>query len=216
MNRPAPQLKIRWQRLIRQRGHIEGVTPGHPVNVAWRLLEAAFLLADLLHFPELLMLLNRIAKPNTRGLTPREIALARSVFGEAIDYQKVRLDERSFIGCRQFRFAYVGFNFVNSWGDLSDPHFIHEMVHVWQYQRLGSVYIPRALWAQRTAEGYDYGGIAALQQAVEQGKSLADFNYEQQGDIAADYFCLKNGWKPRWCAANKAYLPVFEALIKWG
>lgn len=189
------------------------VTANHPVTVSWRLLETAFLLADLLFLPEFLMLLNCIFKPNTRRLTGREIALARSVFGETIDYQKVRLDERSFIGCRQFRFAYVGFHFVNSWGALSDPHFIHEMVHVWQYQRLGSVYIPRALWAQRTAEGYNYGGIAALQKALEQGKTLSDFNYEQQGDIVADYFCLKNGWKPRWCAANRTYLSVFEAII---
>lgn len=211
-------MPMRFQRLL---GHLrfdqrtsDRATTSHPVTPVWRLLETAFFLADLLFFPEFLMHLNRIFKPNTRLLTEREIALARSVFGETIDYQKVRVDERSFIGCRQFRFAYVGFNFVNCWGPLSDPHFIHEMVHVWQYQRLGSVYIPRALWAQRTAEGYDYGGVAALQQALERGKSLTDFNYEQQGDIVADYFCLKNGWKPRWCASNRAYLPVFEALIK--
>jgi hypothetical protein len=160
------------------------------------------------------MLLNRAFKPNTRRLTEREIALARSVFGETIDYQKVRVDERSHIGCRQYRFAYVGFHFVNSWGKLSDPILIHELVHVWQYQRLGSVYIPRALWAQRTAEGYDYGGGAALQKAVEQGQTLTDFNYEQQGDIVADYFCLKNGWKPRWCEPEIPYLPIFEVLVE--
>lgn len=159
------------------------------------------------------MHLNRLFKPNTRLLSEREIALARSIFGEAIDYQKVRMDERSHIGCRQYRFAYVGFYFINSWGKLSDPVLIHELVHVWQYQRLGSVYIPRALWAQCTPEGYNYGGISTLQRAIEQGKSLTDFNYEQQGDIVADYFCLKNGWKPRWCGADKTYLPVFEAII---
>lgn len=159
------------------------------------------------------MLLNRIFKPNTRRLTAQEIALARTVFGETIDYHKVRLDEKSFIGCRQFRFAYVGFYFINSWGKLFDPVLIHELVHVWQYQRLGSVYIPRALWAQRTPEGYDYGGISALKKALEQGKALTDFNYEQQADIVADYFSLKNGWKPRWCEADKSYLPVFEAII---
>jgi hypothetical protein len=180
----------------------------------WRVFETSFFLTDLLFFPETLMLLNRIFKPNTRRLTEREIALARSIFGETIDYQKVRLDERSFVGCRQFQFAYVGFHFVNSWGQLSEPHFIHEMVHVWQFQRIGSVYIPRALWAQRTAEGYDYGGVSALQKAAEQGKTLTDFNYEQQADIVADYFCLQNGWKPRWCEPNQAHLPVFESLMK--
>ena len=190
------------------------MTSSHPATAPWRLLETTFLLADLLFFPEILMLLNRVFKPNTRRLTEREIVLARSVFGKTVDYQKVRVDERSHIGCRQYRFAYVGFHFVNSWGKLSDPHFIHEMVHVWQFQRLGSVYIPRALWAQRTPEGYNYGGISSLKKAAEQGKTLADFNYEQQGDIVADYFCLKNGWKPRWCAANSAYIPIFESLVE--
>jgi hypothetical protein len=183
------------------------------------LLETGFLVADLLFFPELLMLLNRIFKPDTRRLTEREITLARSVFGETIDYQKVRLDEKSFVGCRQFRFAYVGFYFVNSWGQLSDPVLIHELVHVWQFQRLGSVYIPRALWAQRTPEGYNYGGISALKKALERhepetgASALLSFNYEQQADIVADYFSLKNGWKPRWCEADKSYLLVFEAVI---
>lgn len=213
-------IKHRWKRLINHR-----MATNHPATIMWRIVETTFLLADLLFLPEILMLLNRLFKPNTRRLTPHEIALARSIFGETIDYQKVRVDERSFIGCRQFRFAYVGFHFVNCWGKLSDAHFIHEMVHVWQYQRLGSVYIPRALWAQRTAEGYNYGGIEALKKALERHEADAQheakprasiflsFNYEQQGDIVADYFCLKNGLKPRWCAANKAYLPVFEALM---
>jgi len=211
-------LLMRFQRFVQHFSFLQKksdrVAHSHPVTTRWHLLETTFLLADLLFFPEILMLLNRTFKPNTRRLTEREIALARSVFGETIDYQKVRVDERSHIGCRQYRFAYVGFHFVNSWGKLSDPHFIHEMVHVWQFQRLGSIYIPRALWAQRTAEGYNYGGIAALQKAVEQGRTLADFNYEQQGDIVADYFCLKNGWKPRWCAANSAYIPIFEVLVE--
>lgn len=210
-------LHMRFQRLVRHfsfpRKKSDRATSSHPVTPVWRLLETGFLVADLLFFPDFLMFLNRIFKPNTRRLSEREIALARSVFGETIDYQKVRLDEKSFVGCRQFRFAYVGFYFVNSWGQLSDPVLIHELVHVWQYQRLGSVYIPRALWAQRTPEGYNYGGISALKIAMEQGKALMDFNYEQQADIVADYFCLKNDWKPRWCEADKSHLPVFEAVI---
>jgi hypothetical protein len=186
----------------------------YPATLPWKLLEGGFRLAGLLFIPEFLMLLNRMFKHGTRRLTAREIALARSVFGDAIDYRKVRVDERSHIGCRQYHFAYVGFNVINCWGNLSDAHFIHEMVHIWQYQHLGAVYIPRALWAQRTVEGYDYGGVEHLRRAVEEGRGFLDFNYEQQGDIVADYFCLKNGLKPRWCPANPAFLPVFETILK--
>ncbi len=171
------------------------------------------MLADCLYLPELLVGLHQFFKPNTRKLTLREIALARSIFGESIDYQKVRVDEQSIIGCQKHQFAYVGFYVINAWGPLSDPHFIHEMVHIWQYQRLGSVYIPRALYAQRTREGYDYGGIAGLRWMAEQKRGLADFNFEQQGDVVADYFCLREGYQPRWCTGQEQCLADFEQVL---
>jgi hypothetical protein len=172
--------------------------------------ESLFRLGDLLLLPELLMWLNRLFKPGTRPLDSREIALGRMVFGDSIRYEKVRLDERSRIGCRRYGFAYVGFYCINSWGKMSDPVLVHELMHVWQYQRVGSVYIPRALRAQRSREGYNYGGPEALREK----KKLADFNYEQQADIVADYFCLQQGWSPRWCAPDRALLPLFEPFIR--
>ncbi len=200
----------RLQRLWRYwRPGFTGAGKTYPRSLPWRLLETVFLLADCLFLPELLVFGNRIFKPGTRRLTNREIELARLVFNESIDYQKVWIDDRARLGCRQYRFAYVGFNCINCWGKLADPHFIHEMVHVWQYQREGSVYIPRALYAQRTVEGYNYGGVEKLINARWQ-----DFNYEQQGDIVADYFCLLQGLKPRHCAPDPAYLPVFRAVLK--
>lgn len=196
-------------------GHPEIARKAYPVTRTWRLLEAGFLLGDLLFIPEILLLLNRLFKPNTRKLGVQEIAIARTIFGENIDYQKIRIDERSLIGCRQFHFAYVGFNCINCWGSLSNTHFIHELVHVWQFQTLGSLYIPRALWAQRTAEGYNYGGVQALESAAEAGGDLSAFNFEQQGDIVADFYCLKTGLKPRWCEGNATYLPVFEKIVRF-
>lgn len=184
-----------------------------PAALSWKALECCFRVADRMLVPQLLIRLNQLFKPQTRRMTERKIALARTVFGAAIDYSKVRLDERAMIGCRRYRFAYVGFQVINSWGALSDPLLIHELVHVWQYQRLGSVYIPRALWAQRTPEGYNYGGVNGLRQALARGKNLLDFNYEQQGDIVADFFCLRTQRQPRWCAPDPAALPVFERII---
>lgn len=181
----------------------------------WKLFEGILRLLELALFPQLLMALNRLLKPNTRPLSERELALARSIFGEHIDYKKVRLDERSHLGCRRYRFAYVGFHYINSWGALSDADFIHEMVHVWQYQHVGAVYIARALYAQNTHEGYNYGGTEALQKALKKGLNLLDFNYEQQADIVSDYFCLKTRRQPRWCIPSPHALPVFEAAVQY-
>lgn len=159
------------------------------------------------------LLVHQVCKPRTRRLYPQEIALAQNVFGNSIQYAKVRLDEHARLVCRRQQLAYVSFQMINTWGPLSEPHFIHEMVHVWQYQHRGSVYIPRALYAQRTTEGYNYGGIPGLRQATEQGRGLADFNFEQQGDVVADYFCLKHGYPPRWCPADPMYIADFERVI---
>ncbi|MEZ4980965.1 MAG: hypothetical protein R2769_05130 [Saprospiraceae bacterium] len=46
---------------------------------------------------------------------------------------------------------------INSYGSIQNDVLVHEMVHVWQYFEKGLVYIPRALWAQKTNEGYNYG-----------------------------------------------------------
>ncbi len=190
----------------------------YPTTFRWRVLEASVRVLDFLFLPEFLMFLNKIFKKNVRPLTPREIELAKFVFRESIDLHKVRLDERSRIGCRKYHFAYVGFYFINSWGSLDDATLIHELVHVWQYKKFGALYIPRALIAQWTAEGYNYGGIENLRRARRLGKKLTDFNYEQQGDIVADYFRLRVGQWPRWCAADVRYLPDFEYFMEeiWG
>lgn len=162
------------------------------------------------------MLLNAIFKPGTRSLLPREIALARLIFGDYIPYHQVRIDETARIGCRHYNLAYVGFYCINTWGPLSDAHFIHEMVHIWQYHRHGSVYIPRALHAQRTPEGYHYGGAEAIRDAERDGKQLSDFNYEQQGEIVADYFCLLSGAHPRYCPNNPTLLPLYQNFVQKG
>lgn len=67
---------------------------------------------------------------------------------------------------------------------------IHELTHAWQYQHAGIRYLFQALWAQITLgpRAYAYGWEEGLRQAHNEGKSLTDFNREQQGDIARHYY----------------------------
>lgn len=149
-----------------------------------------------------------------RKLTAREIALAKPIFGESLPYDKIRLDNRAHLGPRQQQFCYVSFYTINSWGEMSDAIFMHELVHIWQYHYLGVVYIPRALAAQQSKEGYNYGGAITLQQAIADGKTLLDFNFEQQASIIEDYFRLKNGLRPQWHTLQTSDLPVYEHFVK--
>ena len=125
------------------------------------------------------------------------------------------MDETAAIACKRQHIYYVSFFTINAWGAFRPDIFIHEMMHIWQYQQLGAVYIPQALLAQRTELGYNYGGLPPLQEAMQADNGFAPFNLEQQADIVSDYFCLREGMMPRWCNVREQELmPVFKYFIK--
>ena len=173
----------------------------------------AFHLLDLMAVPEIYESAMEFCKWNTRPLTQGEQEIARSVFGNAIPLGKVRVDESARIACQRWNVIYVSFFTINAWGKFHPEILIHELVHVWQYLQSGSIYIPRALYAQRTVEGYNYGGVRALKDCLQRGGSLHDFNLEQQADIISDYFCIREGMLPRWGNSNPDDLPVYEQFL---
>jgi type VI secretion system secreted protein VgrG len=67
---------------------------------------------------------------------------------------------------------------------------IHELTHIWQYQRMGWRYLFLALQAQFRlgAQAYQYGGEKGLFDGYQKGWTLSNFNLEQQGDITRDYY----------------------------
>ena len=129
-----------------------------------------------------------ILKPWQRGMTSEEIAVARSVFGDSIPYDQVRLDEHSLMA--GIGRTHVTGTIINSTKDLNDDEMIHELTHVWQYVNDGLVYIPEAIAAQ-SGEGYDYGGVADLRTKMAAGQGISAYNREQQGEIVRDYFNLR-------------------------
>ncbi|NJK83689.1 MAG: hypothetical protein HC912_07610 [Saprospiraceae bacterium] len=177
-------------------------------GLLWNALEWTFVVLDVLLITRMYDWLGHRLKSSSRRLTDWEYGLAQSVFGKSIDLHRVRIDERAYLGSKQYGICYVSFNTINSWGEMSDSLLVHELVHVWQYQHFGAVYIPRALWAQRTKEGYNYGGVKALSAAIAQGKPFWAFNYEQQGDIVADYYRILMGLPPYWGNGQFNDLPI--------
>jgi hypothetical protein len=128
----------------------------------------------------------------SRPLTAGEIAMASLLFGDAIDYRRVRIHARRYMpfqpkNCCMTPNGSMYFHrscFLPDYarGDPQVVHwFMHEMVHVWQHQ-LG--YPVRLRGAIRIGLSYGYD--------LAPGKTLADFNMEAQGDLLADYFVLKH------------------------
>ena len=181
-------------------------------NLFW-LIELFCYFFDLLGLGEVYESLADIVKFNARPLLPDEIEKVEQIFGKTLNTNRIRIDESAFLGPRTKHFAYVSFYTINAWGNMSDDTFIHELTHIWQYKQLGSVYIPRALKAQFSSEGYDYGGLANLLLAIRSGRGLEHFNVEQQGDIIADYYRILSGNNPRWSVKSPQDLWVYEHLI---
>lgn len=126
-----------------------------------------------------------------RPLTEGEIALASLLFGNAIDYRRVRIHGRRYMpfqpkNCCMTPNGSMYFHnscFLDDYSKASTTGqhwFMHEMVHVWQHQ-LG--YPVRLRGAVRVGLEYSY--------VLREGATLADYNMEAQGDLLADYFVLK-------------------------
>ncbi len=145
---------------------------------------------DVIAIPEIYQIVMRLFNWNTRQLQEDEILLAKSIFGNNISYDRVRINSTAKFGIKKIAIAYVSFNTINYDKKIKKEIFIHELVHIWQYQHFGSIYIARAIKAQRSKEGYDYGGPSTLYTMMLKGARLIDFNFEQQADIIEDYYKL--------------------------
>ncbi|GEM_PF-1835753 len=139
-----------------------------------------------------------------RKMTEREVSVAQRVFGNTIDYSKVRLVEHCrLMNAPRRRMARTPFNTIYLGKRYSKPlnekefsyyedFLIHEMTHVWQTQhgvpfrkKLGTAL--RVVFNRK--KPYDYGRSVGLHRAWRNEKSFRDFNTEQQGRILEDYHC---------------------------
>ncbi len=118
----------------------------------------------------------------TRKLTSHECEIARSMFGDLIDLDAVRLNPISRIAERM-NIAFVTANQVNFNTVMSDALLIHELTHIYQYQQVGLVYIPRCLKAQTSKAGYDFGAIEDHYDILNGQAGLWKLNYEQQAEF---------------------------------
>lgn len=139
-----------------------------------------------------------------RPLTQGEIALAREVFGDEIDYSQVRVKYSSFLpfGMQQGNVAmspdgniYFSPNGSLYRDDYSAANidmqalFIHEMAHVWQHQN-GANLLGDAIGGWISTGG-NYNALYSYD--FDRCRSFESYNFEQQADMARHYFLLRRG-----------------------
>jgi hypothetical protein len=171
---------------------------------------------DLAGLPEVAETAADIIKFNTRTLTDQQIQVAKSVFGDSINYDLVRIDEsaRSVVAAREIDGAndnrpFTTFHTINTWGPLdNESTLIHELTHVWQYEQDGAIYITEALQAQHSDVGYGYGGVDGLEKQLANGGSLTSFNREQQGNVLEEYYEMRTA------GTTPDVLPLYEFFVR--
>ena len=145
--------------------------------------------------------------PEARPLTQGEIALARSVFGDAIDYPQVRIVRGRWwrLQPRNIVMAPNGNIYFPSNGRLWSADFaaetlalqaflIHEITHVWQAQKAGRWFLPLM---RHPFCRYRY--------RLAPGRPFRRYGIEQQAEIVRHVFLLR-----RRCAVGGA--PALESL----
>ena len=136
-----------------------------------------------------------------RLLTPGEIDLARSVFGDSIDYSKVQLIKGKWwpFHPRNAAMAPMGNIYFHPEGGVwskdfaKEPlgrqgFFIHEMTHVWQTQAKGRFYLPLM---RHPFCSYHY--------TFEPNRPFERYGLEQQAEIVRHVFLAERGVVPPVC-----------------
>lgn len=157
-----------------------------------------------------------------RGMTAGEIAMCRKIFKDSMDYSKVKIINKAFLpkqqvpmtprGHAHYPDGLTGSDIYQD--DFSNPQFqenpirvngsdlrirakltfIHEMTHVWQFQKGMNVLSRGAVlqtleWTlpDSVYDPYDY--------SLTKDTDFKKLNPEQQANIVADYFGIIEGYK---------------------
>jgi hypothetical protein len=145
-----------------------------------------------------------LSPTSVRKLTPEEVALVHSVFGDSIDTSQIEVAVGGPLGVGGYARTLPNLiTFPEGTVTTPSPDFnkwlAHEMTHIWQYQH---GYNTAELLPDAIVHDTDYGGPQGLRDAAAQGKHFTQFGFEEQAAIVADYYDLS-----RTGADTSAYLP---------
>ena len=180
--------QTRWKRLL---GHVFWIRNWNFLPASHPLIwfgDLICYLVDVIYLPEILEVFLFFTVGHLRHLDREEKELARAFFSRSVDLSLVFVNDQAKIFTKNFAHAYVSFQMIHFDKEIEPSIFVHEMVHVWQFQCFGTVYLFRAMLAQMSKEGYDYGGFPAIRQCSEDQVPLLMFNFEQQAEIIEDYY----------------------------
>jgi hypothetical protein len=156
-------------------------------SIADWLFDLIFYVGDIFGLPEIFETISFIFNPLIERLSEEQFEVGIKYFDNCCDLNKVWINSNAKLFTKKYAIAYVTFNTINYSEKIDNHILVHELVHICQYQKYGSVYIYRSLKAQRSNAGYNYGGYLGLSKKIAAGKDFSSLNFEQQAQVIEDY-----------------------------
>ncbi|WP_083370161.1 PAAR domain-containing protein [Chromobacterium sphagni] len=163
---------------------------------------------------------------DTRGMTPGEIAMARTVFKNSLDYSKVKIHRGGLFGqpnrsgnamTPRGEIHFPDSDYKEDFSTLSPEMkiwFIHEMTHVWQYQLGYNVVFGGMKIGLKGGYGQGAPAYRYNLKGEDKGKIMSQFNMEQQGDLIAHYFAATQLQLDQYIAELSGLEMALSAFLK--
>jgi len=150
-----------------------------------------------------------------------------SAFGDSVDLDLVRVKKGGLMAVGSSRTIgntiYLEGKYFDSNGELTaDGRIVlsHEIVHVWQNQNGGADYMYKALASQGGASSKygDRDEAYKWRRGMNEGKTFAELNPEQQAKLLAEAFLILNGTPlmTTYTNAEQAYIDEALAAVRAG
>ncbi len=131
-------------------------------------------------------------------LNDNEISLLKSVFGDSIDYSKVKVYSGGIWSYKSTRTVGNNIYFEPQYEFEKNRNLtyiksilIHEFTHIWQYQNFGWKYAFGSMFDQLVSFLFSGERIGAYQYELKENKKLTDYGFEQQAQIIQDYWLIE-------------------------
>ncbi len=157
-----------------------------------------------------------------RRLTQGEIALAKTMFRDSIDYDTVRIHDKKYVFFQPNNSGMTpnGEIYISGKSTYKDDYstasehmkafFLHEMTHVWQYQ---NKLLDPVAEAMKENIKHNFNYAAAYPYEIDVKKDLTDYGMEQQASIVEHYYLIKQGLRSAGHSGKDAYETVLKNFL---
>lgn len=155
-----------------------------------------------------------------RPLLESEREVLLEIFGDSLQLDPIRVVKTHWLNAP----TVLGHTIrVRPGYDFSGSHravLVHEAMHLWQYQHLGTGYITDSVYHNlRSLMRTGRRALAYLNYQLHEDARLSDYTVEQQATLVADYYEMTHTFRdmrtvPQWVMVRRRDLGIYQRLLE--